>query len=139
MIEEEAVVSLVEPGRVWIEKAKQSGCSGCAQACPSALSEQFFSAKPMRFPIATELPLQVGDPVLVGMPETALTHFALVFYLTPLAAFFLGAVLGQALTQHELFAFLGGLLGLGLGLAGLKLSKRLERSESAPIILRKLD
>jgi sigma-E factor negative regulatory protein RseC len=138
MIEEEAIVSSVEPGWAWLEKNRSAGCSGCAQACSSAVLGQAFGAKPLRFRVATDLPLRPGDRVAIGIPEAALTRSAFGFYLAPLLAFFLGALAGKWLVGGDAPAFFGGLSGMLLCLSGLKRFRFFDRNGAQPMILRKI-
>lgn len=138
MIEEEAIVSAVEPGWAWLEKSRDSGCSGCAQACPGATLGQAFGDRPLSFRLPTDLPLQPGDRVALGIPEAALTRSAFGFYMAPLLAFFLGALAGKWLGGGDIPAFLGGILSMSICLSGLKRFRFFDRSDSRPVILRKI-
>jgi len=139
MIEEEAYVAEVSAGRVWLEKTRRSACSGCAEACPSALSGGLFGDQRVRLQVFSDLPLLPGDKVLVGIAEDALASGSFWIYLLPLFCLFAGALLGKSVAASDLASALGGLAGLGLGFAGLKAVRLFEREGYQPVILRKLD
>ncbi len=138
MIEEEAYVAEVAEGRVWIEKNRTSACSGCAQSCPSSLAGGLFGEKRIRLQVSTNLPLQPGDKVLVGVSEDALARGSLWVYLLPLLGFFAGALLGKSIAGSDLASGVGGLFGLILCFAGLKSVRLFERENFQPVILHKI-
>ncbi len=139
MIEEEAYVAEVSAGRVWLEKNRRSACSGCAEACPSALSGGLFGDKRVRLQVISDLPLLTGDKVLVGIEEDVLASGSFWIYLLPLICLFAGALLGKSIAGSDLASVLGGLAGLGLCFAGLKAVRLFDREAYQPVILRKLN
>jgi len=139
MMEEEAYVSEVAAGRVWIEKNRKSSCSGCAEACPSSLASGLFGEKRVRLSVRTDLPLSPGDKIVIGVAEDVLAKGSLLIYLLPLAGFFAGAWLGKSVVGSDLASALAGLVGLGLCYAGLKAARLFDREGYQPVILRKID
>lgn len=139
MIEEEAYVAEVSDGAVWVEKNRVTGCSGCSEPCASALTSQFFAAKQSRLRVASNIELNPGDKVLLGIDDNSLVGVSLVIYLLPLFGFFCVALVGKYLFGSDLAAALGGLSGLGLSFAGYKYLKLFERQSCQPVILRKLN
>jgi sigma-E factor negative regulatory protein RseC len=139
MIEEEAYVAEVAQGRVWIEKNRKSACSGCAEACPSAVAGGLFGDQRVRWQVECGLALRPGDKVLVGVAEEALAGASLLIYLLPLLGLFAGALLGKYIAGSDLASALGGLTGLCFSIAGLKASRLFEREGFQPVILRKID
>ena len=139
MIEEEAYVAAVSDGQVWVEKNRKTACSGCSEACPSAVSSGFFTETQIRLCVLSDLPLSPGDKVLVGIAETALASGSFLIYLLPLVCLFAGALLGKSLSGSDLASAFGGLLGFCLCYAGLKFARLFDRQYYQPVILRKLD
>ena len=139
MIEEDAYVSEVAAGRVWVEKSRKSSCSGCAEACPSALASDLLGEKPVRLSVRTDLRLSPGDKIVIGIAEDALAKGSLLIYLVPLIGFFLGAWLGKTVGGSDLVGALSGMSGLGLCFAGLKFVRLFDRAGYQPVILRKID
>jgi len=139
MIEEEAYVAEIADGRVWIEKSRGSACSGCAESCPSSLAGGLFGGKRVRMQVASDLALRPGDKVLVGVAEEALAGASLLVYLLPLLGLFAGALLGNSIAASDLASALGGLVGLGLCLAGLRAFRLFDREGFQPVILRKIN
>ena len=119
MIEERAVVIDVGQGYAWLEIQRQSACGGChaSGGCGTAALSKIWAGKSIRVRALSDLSLQPGDEVVVGMADGALLRSALLAYLLPLALLFAGAMLGQAVfaTAGEELVLLSGLLGLGLG------------------------
>lgn len=139
MIEEDAYVSEVAPGQVWVEKSRQSTCSGCQEACPSSLAGRAISEKSVRLAIQTDLPLSPGDKVVIGVSENALAKGSLFIYLLPLLVFFAGASLGKYLVGSDLAAVFAGVCGLALCYTGFKALRLFDRKGYQPVILRKID
>lgn len=145
MMEEEALVSAVEGGLVWIEKSRRPVCSGCVQTCAHSVSAQFFTEKTIRFPVVSVLELEPGDRVVVGLAENALVRGAFGIYLLPLFALLIGALIGKFLVESmgrpdlELASVLGGLSGLAVCLIGLKVAGLFDRPGFQPVILRKIN
>jgi len=65
---------------------------------------------------------RIGEQVVIGLEESALTRSSFVFYIVPLLALFLFAALGQEVAARlnlnltEPASIVGGLLGLLIGL-----------------------
>jgi len=145
MIEEEAFVAEVSGGHVWLEKTRKPACSGCAETCANSFAGKFFTERTSRFPVSSPLDLSPGDRVVVGIAEGALVHGSFGVYLLPLFALFVGALTGKAVAElsgwltSEFGGVLGGISGLLLCLAGLKVSRFLDRTGLQPVILRKIN
>lgn len=120
MIEEEAKVVSVEPGRVWVETMRQSACgqcsarAGCGQPLMARVLSQGAEARRNRLPVETDLSPSVGDTVRLGIPETSLLAGAFWLYLAPVLALIIAAVTLQALTGSDVAALLGGMSGFAL-------------------------
>jgi len=138
MIEEEARVVAVEPERVWLEKPRETACTGCAQVCVGALTSGLFAARSSSIPVRTSLTLNVGDRVVIGLDESALLLSAFKVYLVPLFALFAGALLGDSMLAADWGAALGGLGGAALSLAGMKFLGAFDRARLQPVILREV-
>lgn len=138
MIEEEAWVTSVETGRVWIEKQRRSACSSCKETCASSLTAGLFSAKAARIPVHTSLSLNVGDRVLVGLREEALVLGSVRIYFLPLLALLAGALLGKMSGASDGGVALTGLSALGLSFLGLKVFGLFDRVDLQPVILHKI-
>ncbi|WP_166642513.1 SoxR reducing system RseC family protein [Methylocaldum gracile] len=145
MIEEEAVVSHTEAGKVWVEKPRKSACGGCSQQCASGVVDEYLGAPKIRLQVFSPIEVHVGDRVVLGIQEDALVKGSLWAYLIPLLGLFLGAVLGDivasslrpAISSDGVSAF-GGVTGLILSFVLLKFTGVLSREELHPVILRKL-
>jgi len=139
MIKEEAFVAEVGEGEVWVVKTRSSGCSSCSEACPSSLASGLFSGTEFRLRISSNLALQPGDKVMLGIASDSLVSVSLGMYLLPLLFFFVGAFTGEYLFGSDLSAVLGGLSGLGLCLACFKQFKMFDSKSCQPVILHKIN
>jgi sigma-E factor negative regulatory protein RseC len=145
MIEEEAIVSHIEAGKVWVEKPRKSACSGCSQQCASAAVGQYLEASMIRLRVFSPIEVHVGDRVMLGIQEDAIVKGAFWAYLIPLLGLFLGAILGDIVASSVISVIsndgasaLGGVTGLILSFVFLKFTRVLSRDKLHPVILRKL-
>lgn len=119
MIEEQAVVVEVGDGYAWVETQRRSACNACAagEGCGTAALAKAWGDRRARVRAISNLPLQPGDNVIVGLAEGALLSGSLLVYLLPLALLLAGAVLGQVVFAGagDEPVMLSGAVGLGLG------------------------
>ena len=143
MIEERAVVTEVGPGYAWVEIQRQSVCGSCTASagCGTATLAKAWGRRTLRTRVLSELAVQPGDAVMVGLAEGALLRGALLAYLLPLALLLAGAVLGKAAFAGagEEPVILCAALGLGLGfLATRVLARRWQDDQDfQPVVLRR--
>lgn len=121
MIEEHATIVAREPGKVWLETVRNSACGSCAAraGCGQPLMSKVLGGKAQternRLPVQTEdQSLQVGDQVVLGIPEASVITGAFWLYLAPILALLAGAVIGQAVTGSDWAAFFMAAMGFGL-------------------------
>ncbi len=144
MIEEEALVTHVEAGQIWVEKPRQSACGSCHQPCATASVADYLGKAKSRLVIDSSIELRPGDHVVLGIQEDALVKGSLAVYLSPLLGLFAGSILGKSIGFYwfagaeDVAASLGGLLGLIAAIALLKYTRVLSRSYTPPVILRKV-
>lgn len=145
MIEERGRVLSVEPGAVWVETVRRSACDSCQarNGCgQSVLQRLGLGARQGFIRVLNEQPerrCQVGDEILIGIPENAVLEGSAVVYLIPLVALFAGALLAQAVGAAEPTIILAGLFGMGIGFAAVRWHGRRSSSNQAfmPRVLRR--
>jgi len=146
MLESEAIVVSIENGVTFVQAQAGGSCGGesCAtQGCSTAILTQLFSQKPKTTQAANPILAQAGERVVVGLAEGVFLKTALTVYLLPLCALFAGASLGLfSAGQSELrdlYASLGGLLGLLISALAIKLfAAKISPRGTQPTILRRL-
>jgi sigma-E factor negative regulatory protein RseC len=116
--------------------------SGCGQR----LMNQATDCKRSRIqlPLPAHMSLQVGDEVVLGVPQKAFIKASLMTFAMPLVVMLITAIIAQALSASEPVIALTALLGLGLGLSLVRLySRSLSASNNTaasnqwqPVILR---
>ena len=127
MIEEQGRVLSVEPGAVWVETVRRSTCGSCqARAgCGQALLHKVASRSRQGFVrVLTDRSHQIGEEVVIGIPEQAVVSGSTWVYLVPLAGLFLFALLAQALSLAEPWIIVAAGAGLLLGLLTVRLQGR---------------
>lgn len=84
MIEEQAIVTRVGKGQVWIKSLQSGACGGCSQlaGCTSAAVSEILPKR--EFALDCDLNLQVGDCVRVQIDDSHLVLSSMLLYLLPL-------------------------------------------------------
>ena len=102
MIEETANVVRAEQDDVWVEVQRQSACGQCAanKGCGTAVLQQVMGNKRTQVRVLSDIPVNVGDAVIVGMEEAAFLKGSFAIYLVPLILMFIFGVLGETLAQQ---------------------------------------
>ncbi|MGX2039559.1 SoxR reducing system RseC family protein [Methylocaldum sp. MU1018] len=145
MIEEEAVVSRTEAGKVWVEKPRKSACGGCSRPCASAAVDRYLGTPIIRLQVFSPIEVRVGDRVMLGIQADAVVKGSFRVYVIPLLGLFFGAVLGDIVASSLISAIssdgasaFGGATGLILSFVFLKSTGVLSRDKLHPVVLRKL-
>lgn len=117
MIKETALVIAINANKVTVESAIKSACSGCQQVdnCGSGQVAKAFPQRKLTLTIETNLSVQLGDNVIIGLSEQDLLRSAWQVYFWPLLGLIFAAFIGQGLVEkqmlHEFFAII--LSGVG--------------------------
>lgn len=148
MIEETAEVVGIDGDGVWVETARRSTCSGCAaqHGCGTAVLSKVLGTRRTRIRVLADIPLAIGDRVVIGVAERALVRGSLAVYAVPLLALLLGALLGRlgadggVWTSGEAASVVLGLAGLAAGLLWLKrFTRRIQQDRDyQPVVLKRL-
>jgi positive regulator of sigma E activity len=110
-------------GCIEVEFSDLPRCRGCEGAC-------MWRRLPVatRLRVATELPVRIGDSVLVALPERYVLVGAILLHGLPWAALLAGAVAGFVATGTDTGSVLGALGAVALALlAARRLRGRIER------------
>jgi sigma-E factor negative regulatory protein RseC len=143
MLETRAIVIRVEGREALVESMQGGGCGHCdsEKGCGSGKLSQLFCSEPRRFRVRNDANAQVGTVVQIALAEGLLLRSALLMYMLPLLLLLCGAMTGAQFAggeqSREVYSAIGGLLGLSLGFAIVKVIS-LRRNFSAvaqPIIL----
>ncbi|MCH2056711.1 MAG: SoxR reducing system RseC family protein [Thalassotalea sp.] len=134
-MEELAKVISVHDQHVVVQSLVKSTCSSCQQVdnCGTGIVAKAIPQQKMTLEIATDLSLDVGDEVLISIPEEAMLSVAWRVYLWPLLGLIIAAggvqyLMSQGLFNSELMVMLAG--GIG-AFVGYKISKtQLESSDA---------
>ena len=134
MIETPARITRVEGDSAWVVSAAPASCGACAgRGCGSSVFARVLHPDEPEYRVDNAIGAQVGEAVVVGLPDGALLGAAVSGYLVPLLLLLAGAALGQQFAG-ELGAVAGGLCGLGL--AALYLKRR-RTPVAHPAVLRR--
>jgi sigma-E factor negative regulatory protein RseC len=131
-IEQSARVVSVGADGVLVEPVEpEGGCGACdGKGCGTRRLAELFSRRPRNFRADSDLGLQPGDRVVVGVAEGAVLTAALRLYGLPLAAMLAGALVAEVWWGGDLAALAG--LAVGGALAGLLRG----RQGTRPVVLR---
>lgn len=121
MIKQQACVTQVFDGKVELECALNSSCSGCSNesSCGVGTVAKAFSGKTQRITVTTSLILSPGQWVTIGTGEENLLLHAFITYFFPLFGLLGAGLIGQLVLVEYLqwprvsalfIAFVGGYL-----------------------------
>lgn len=141
MLEEQGRVVALEPGAVWVETMGKSTCSGCSarSGCGQGLMDRLgIRGRRGLVRALTDLELQPGSPVIIGIDEKVLLRGSLLVYLFPLLMLFTSALLVDQISTKESYVILAGLGGFTLSWLIVRLrSKRIAGDPALqPVVLR---
>ncbi|MBB1269837.1 SoxR reducing system RseC family protein [Shewanella sp. SR44-3] len=96
------IVAYDDKGWVRVEVELKSACNHCSNSdsCGTSAVAKAFSVKTQQFSLPCDTQYPIGDLVKLGLPASVLLKAAALVYLLPLSGLFLGAVLGQILSQN---------------------------------------
>lgn len=151
-MEELATVTAIENGKITLVSQIKSSCNSCSQveSCASGQVAKAIPHKKLSFTLHKPKSLEnqainVGDCVVLTLPEANVLESAWQVYLLPIFGLFAFSGFGQWLKQngflsHELMALAIGVVG---GYLGYRLAKKLQnqprrQSKLQPQILRVL-
>jgi sigma-E factor negative regulatory protein RseC len=140
MIEEIAIVTRAEGGRVWLKSRQGSACGGCVQkaSCGTAALAELAPERELELEVESPPGLQTGDSVRVAIDDAQLLFGSVLLYLLPLLIMLAGIALAKALLPAAAEAWmpeiaLAGLLSAFWGIHHLQ--KRLLRHAEKPVII----
>lgn len=148
MIEEVVQLASIESDNVvWIRTQRQSTCGQCAMksGCGTKVLSDYIGDKllDVRALLAPQLnvaDLQLGDALVVGLPEQQMLKGTIVSYGLPLLGLFAAGIPLSLIQAPDLTVALASLAGLIVGLVGVKVfSSKVENlSGWQPVVLRKV-
>ena len=144
MIEQVAHVHAIDQTTVWLDTIRLSTCNSCSMksGCGQRLMNQATDCKRSRIelPLTQDMVLNVGDEVVLGIPQKAFIKASLLTFAMPLMIMLAFASLAQWGALSEPAAVVAALLGLGLGLLLLRWYSQsyavLSSNQWQPMILR---
>lgn len=116
----------------YITMTKSAKCEGC-KACG------FGRKNKLVLPALSQIECEVGDRVVVQMPESSVKGSYVYLYLLPLLFIFVGMMIPYG--HSELYMFIGAAIGFCVSIPLVYLIERLfrRRAKYLPIIIRKID
>jgi len=147
MIEETALVKSVTGSLINVVTVQSSACHQCNESttCSTSVLSKFFGNKEIELQLESELTLETGDQVMLGIEEKMLLSLTMLMYFMPLCSLFLFALLGSFIEAY--FALETEFLSIVMGVSGLVggyfsirvlIEKYLDPKNIKPVILKKL-
>lgn len=120
MIEEPGTVVGLDEQFIWIETVRLSSCSacsaqsGCGQAVLGKLIDQQKQGQKnlVRLPRTENTSIEIGQSVILGIPEDALIRASFLAYGVPVSALLVGAGVAQALGWSDLMVAAAAIVSL---------------------------
>jgi sigma-E factor negative regulatory protein RseC len=144
MIEQVAHVQAIDQTSVWLDTLRLSTCNSCTMkgGCGQRLMNQATNCKRSRIelPVPGDMALNVGDEVVLGIPQKAFIKASLLTFAMPLIMMLVFAMVAQWWALSEPVAVVAALGGLGSGLMLLRWYSQsaavLSSNQWQPVILR---
>lgn len=140
MIEETGRVLTTEDGFAEVETIRTSSCTACRarHGCGHHAVAQLSSTNRMRMRAVDPLQVEVGQEVIVGIPEDTLLKASIWMYCVPLMGLVLGASLPSLLSDEPIWSVIASIAGFAGGLlfARKQAQKQATNSAFQPRILR---
>ncbi|EWC39278.1 transcriptional regulator [Pseudomonas stutzeri] len=141
MIEESGRVVALDVGAVWVETRRTSTCSGCSakNGCGQGLMDTLgVREKRGLIRALSDLRLQVGDSVVVGIREEVLLRGAVLVYLLPLIMLMGAATVAAQFSAPEPVVILTGFGGFFVSWLVVRMRARRTAGDPSlqPVVLR---
>ena len=121
MIEQQGRVVAVADGKAWVRLGGSSGCSSCdaGRGCGAGVFGRLLKRRPVDLELNNRVNAELGQPVMVGIPEALFLRLIARLYFLPLLAAIAGAAIGYYLSMlggssqvnSDMITLLGGLAG----------------------------
>lgn len=126
MIETRALVLRVDGGCAMVATDRTAGCGHCesVKGCASGMPSRLFCFKSRPLTVLNPVGAEPGERVVIGIQDGVLLKSSIAAYLMPLALLLFGALAGAFWVQNpanDAYSALGALIGLGTGLAWMRL------------------
>ncbi|NRA69591.1 MAG: SoxR reducing system RseC family protein [Gammaproteobacteria bacterium] len=117
MLKQPALVTKVMNGKVEVEVAIESSCSGCnaADTCGVGTVAKAFSGQTQHLIVNTDRIVAVGQWITIATQESNLLNLAAITYLLPLFGLLVTGLIAQQIFTSEGPAIIASLIG-GYGL-----------------------
>jgi len=132
MLEEAGSVVALDGSKAWVQTIRKSACSSCEakSGCGQGVLASISDGKANQVLVDNTLNLNVGDEVLLGIPEDMLVRASFMVYFLPLLTMILSAAATEKwLSVGDGWVALAGGLGLLAGFVVVSLYSRLHSND----------
>ena len=147
MLEETAQVVGIDGADIWVETQRRSSCGACSAntACGTSVLASVLGRRRSRVRVLSDIPLKIGDQVVIGIHEQALVRGSLALYAVPIVLLLLGALAGRLGAERLLWGNAEA-ASVILGIAGLlggflwvnRFTRRIRNDQNyQPVVLRR--
>lgn len=140
MIEENGTVLSIDEGIAEVETIRTSSCTSCRarHGCGHHTIAKVSKSNRMLMKAIAPADLEVGQSVVVGIPEDTLLQASLWMYAVPLLGLVLGASVPSIFTEQAIVSIVGAISGFagGLWAAKWKSSNEAKNPDFYPRVLR---
>jgi len=143
MMQEQAIVVEVNGKKISVETDRQSSCGHCSakSGCGSALLSKYFNRNNQPLVVETNLDLDVGDKVLLGLNEDALLRGSFIIYAIPLLLMLILPILMNQFFSSEIISIFSSIIGFSVGIIYVKYFSIVSRNSEdfSPVVLKRLE
>jgi len=143
MIEEQAIVVEIKGKEVSVKTDRDSSCGHCSakSGCGTALLGKYFNRNKQHLVVETDLPLTVGDKILLGMNENALLRGSLIVYGLPLMLMLVFPIIAKQFVISEIVSILSAVVGFSVGIVYVKYFSDVANGgkKFSPVVLKRIE
>ncbi len=144
MMETQGQVIGIRHGRVLVRTVGAAGCGSCAagRGCGAGVLGKLFRRRSPEVEAVTDIDVDLGDQVIIGMDDTGMLYGSLALYGAPLAGLLVGMTATAILFpgSGDAVVLMAGLAGMLAGLVWLTaISRRIaDERRYRPVVLRRV-
>lgn len=118
MLEHNAEVIAATPDSVLIETERRAACGHCSvgDRCGTSVIAGLFGRRANQIRMDNSMELQIGDKVVIGIPEHVLLRAAAWAYMVPMLFMLAFASIAATAGHADLYVFIASVAGLFIGL-----------------------
>lgn len=141
MIKEQAHVVALDGQDAIVTADRRSSCESCSinKGCGTSVLANVLGNKKIELTVRNDVGANIGEYVIIGIPEHVILRGSLLMYLLPIFGLMLGSVFGAALSPQlnlgDGFVAMSGMSGLLLGFLFVRFSLKQKSNNDQKVMI----